>query len=87
MICTCRIATVKTEPFVGQKPGTSGLRKPVTTFSQANYLENFVQCVLEAGLDANRSQNNHALVVGGDGRYHSPAALKTILQQCAANKV
>ena len=36
---------VKTTPYAGQKPGTSGLRKKVREFEQPGYLENFVQAV------------------------------------------
>ena len=44
---------VESSPFEGQKPGTSGLRKKTTVFQQEHYVENFVQCSLEAaGLEA-----------------------------------
>lgn len=36
------ISTIKTQPFEGQKPGTSGLRKKVTVFAQPHYWANFV---------------------------------------------
>ena len=87
------INTIPTQPFEGQRPGTSGLRKKVTVFQQPHYLENFVQALLDVlnGLDAN-SQSGHALhgktlVLGGDGRFHNRAAVQTILKLAAANGV
>jgi phosphoglucomutase len=32
------IQTVKTTPYAGQKPGTSGLRKKVVDFQKPNYV-------------------------------------------------
>jgi phosphoglucomutase len=72
---------VETKPFEGQKPGTSGLRKKVTVFRQPHYLENFVQSIFDA-------QEGHAgrlLVLGGDGRFHNPEAVQTIIRMAAAN--
>jgi phosphoglucomutase len=75
------LRTVKTTPFSDQKPGTSGLRKPVTVFQQAHYLENFVQSIFDT-LDVHEGQT---LVLGGDGRYYNRTAIQTILKMAAAN--
>jgi phosphoglucomutase len=72
---------VTTTPFDDQKPGTSGLRKKVTVFKQAHYLENFVQSTFDA---AGNCQGK-TLVVGGDGRYYNETAIQTILKMAAAN--
>ena len=58
------ILSVQTKPFADQKPGTSGLRKKVRIFQQANYAENFIQSVF----DAVRPEAGATLVIGGDGR-------------------
>ncbi|MDP2829219.1 MAG: alpha-D-glucose phosphate-specific phosphoglucomutase [Sulfuricellaceae bacterium] len=72
---------VSTAPFEGQKPGTSGLRKKVSVFQQAHYLENFVQSIF----DKLENFQGAALVLGGDGRYHNKTAIQTILKMAAAN--
>ena len=72
---------VKTTPFEGQKPGTSGLRKKVEIFRQAHYLENFVQSIF----DTLRDYGGTTLVLGGDGRFHNRTAIQTILRMAAAN--
>ena len=72
-----------TAPFDDQRPGTSGLRKAVTVFRQANYLENFIQ----ATFDCLPGLAGATLVIGGDGRYYNSAAVQTILQMAAANGV
>ena len=75
---------VETKAFAGQKPGTSGLRKKVQEFMQEHYMENFIQCTLEAmGQDLFGS----TLVVGGDGRYGVPLAVDKIIKMAAANQV
>jgi phosphoglucomutase len=73
--------TIQTTPFSGQKPGTSGLRKQVSIFAQANYLENFVQSIFDELGDC----RGETLVLGGDGRYHNDVAIRTIIKMAAAH--
>lgn len=75
------VLTVPTQPFAGQRPGTSGLRKKVTVFEQPHYLENFVQSLFDILPD----RAGQTLVLGGDGRYHNRVAVQTILRMAAAN--
>jgi phosphoglucomutase len=75
------ILQIATQPFAGQRPGTSGPRKKVTVFQQPHYLENFVQALFDI-LPARAGQT---LVVGGDGRFHNRVAVQTILRMAAAN--
>ncbi|MCP4701642.1 MAG: alpha-D-glucose phosphate-specific phosphoglucomutase [Gammaproteobacteria bacterium] len=76
-----RIQEISTSPFAGQKPGTSGLRKKVSVFQQAHYLENFVQSIFDSIGDF----RGQTLVLGGDGRYYNRNAIQTILKMAAAN--
>ncbi|ATX82205.1 phosphoglucomutase [Mariprofundus ferrinatatus] len=76
-----KIHTIATEPFEGQRPGTSGLRKKVKVFQQPHYLENFVQAVFDSIGDF----QGQTLVVGGDGRFYNLQAIQTILRMAAAN--
>lgn len=41
------IDVVETEPIQGMKPGTSGLRKKVEVWQGKNYLENFIQALVD----------------------------------------
>ena len=75
------IQTIRTQPFLDQKPGTSGLRKKVTVFQQPHYLENFVQSIF----DSIEITPNTALTLGGDGRYYNSTAIQTIIKMAAAN--
>ena len=84
------IQTIPTQPFAGQRPGTSGLRKKVTVFTQPHYLENFVQSLLDVlnatGADG-QALNGQTLVLGGDGRFYNRRAVQIILKLAAANGV
>lgn len=75
------VQVVSTQPYLDQKPGTSGLRKKVPTFQQTNYLENFIQSTF----DSLEGYQNQTLVVGGDGRYYNREAIQIILKMAAAN--
>ena len=70
-----------TQPFLDQKPGTSGLRKKVKVFAQANYLENFVQSIF----DSVEIPQGATLTLGGDGRFYNRVAIQTIIKMAAAN--
>lgn len=75
-------SVVKTVPFEDQKPGTSGLRKPVRTFlEKPNYTANFVQCILDI------VENKECLIIGGDSRYYMKEAIDIIVGICAANGI
>ncbi|NHZ64276.1 alpha-D-glucose phosphate-specific phosphoglucomutase [Massilia genomosp. 1] len=75
------IHTVNTTAFAGQRPGTSGLRKKVSEFQQAAYLENFVQSIFNTLGDC----AGQTVVVGGDGRYFNRHAIQVILRMAAAH--
>ena len=75
------IKTIATTPFTDQAPGTSGLRKKVTVFQQAHYVENFVQSIF----DSLEGFAGKTLVVGGDGRFYNREVVQRVLKMAAAN--
>jgi phosphoglucomutase len=77
------VNTITTQPFLDQKPGTSGLRKRVSVFQQPHYLENFVQSIFDSIGDI----QGKTLILGGDGRYYNRQAVQIILKMAAANGV
>ncbi len=83
------MSIVKTQPWPGQKPGTSGLRKKVVEFKQPNYLENFVQSVFDTLATRSDGTTGNCLgkrlVVGGDGRYYNTDAIQIIVRMAVAN--
>ncbi|MEJ1157481.1 alpha-D-glucose phosphate-specific phosphoglucomutase [Prosthecomicrobium sp. N25] len=74
------IRRIPTKPYEGQKPGTSGLRKKVPVFQQPNYVENFVQSIV----DSLEGLAGQTLVVGGDGRYYNREAIQAVIRIAAA---
>ncbi len=76
---------VLTQPFAGQKPGTSGLRKKVVEFKQAHYLENFVQATFNTIGSLEGKCEGKTLVIGGDGRYFNREAIQIIIRMAVAN--
>lgn len=74
-------STIITTPFDDQNPGTSGLRKKVRIFQQANYAENFIQSVFDCAGDIRKK----LLIVGGDGRFLNREIIQILLKMAAAN--
>ena len=75
------IRSFATTPHPGQKPGTSGLRKKVRVFQQANYAENFIQSVF----DVVERPAGATLVIGGDGRFHNRTVIQQAIRMAAGN--
>ena len=69
------------QPFDGQKPGTSGLRKKVREFAQPGYAENFIQAIF----DMVERPDGSTIVIGGDGRFHNRTVIQAALRIAAAN--
>ena len=77
------IRQVDCKPYSDQRPGTAGLRKKVTDFQQPDYLECFVQAVIDI-LDLPAGAT---IVLGGDGRYYNRQAIQIIVAMAAANGI
>ncbi|KAI3388737.1 hypothetical protein SNEBB_003237 [Seison nebaliae] len=77
---TFQVSSIDVTPFTDQKPGTSGLRKKVKHFQQKNYLECFIQSIMDVA-------RPRILLLGGDGRYFNLEAIQTIIRMSAANDV
>lgn len=82
-----KVETIKTKPFLDQKPGTSGLRKLVTVFQQPHYLENFIQSTFDSLETIEGPIKGQTIVLGGDGRYYNRQAIQIILKMAAANGI
>ncbi|MBZ5594129.1 MAG: alpha-D-glucose phosphate-specific phosphoglucomutase [Acidobacteriia bacterium] len=81
------MTAVTVNPFAGQRPGTSGLRKKTREFMQPGYLEAFVQSAFNAlrgSVSGDFSKST--LVVGGDGRYYNKEAIQKILHIAIGNE-
>ncbi|KMS94379.1 hypothetical protein BVRB_022000, partial [Beta vulgaris subsp. vulgaris] len=72
------------ETYQDQRPGTSGLRKRVETFSNGTYLHNFVQAIIDCIPDDPGSRQK-PIIVSGDGRYFNKEASQIIIAMLAAN--
>ena len=75
------IESYPSQPFDGQKPGTSGLRKKVREFAQPGYAENFIQAIF----DTVERPDGSTIVIGGDGRFHNRTVIQAALRIAAAN--
>ena len=67
-------------PFLDQKPGTSGLRKSTLKFQEEHYLEIFIEAIFKSL----KNLRGSTLVVGGDGScllYTSPSPRDGLLSR------
>tara|TARA_B100000700_G_C15039236_1_gene854446 strand:+ start:658 stop:2295 length:1638 start_codon:yes stop_codon:yes gene_type:complete len=71
------------QPFVDQKPGTSGLRKSYSRFQEKHYLESFIESIFQILENVQGS----TIIVGGDGRLGNRHAIKQIIKIAQAHGV
>lgn len=83
---------VETIPIPGMRPGTSGLRKKVEIWQAVddenkNYVENFIQSLIETAKESNDGEMLDTVIVAGDGRYFNSEAMQIICRVLAGNGV
>eukprot|EP00978_Attheya_sp_CCMP212_P023254 scaffold70817_cov26-Attheya_sp.AAC.1 len=67
------ILEVSTTPIPGMRPGTSGLRKKVEVWqgldddANKNYVENFIQSLIDTAQASNGDKMIDTVIVAGDG--------------------
>jgi phosphoglucomutase len=83
IVSTIEIIRIACPPFMDQRPGTAGLRKKVSVFSQPHYLEMFTQAIFTTL----RLPEGARLVIGGDGRYFNSEAIQRLMAVAVANGV
>ena len=79
------ITKISTLPYDSQKPGTGGLRAKTQAFMEPNYLENFLQSVVNVWKAKGMAFDT--FVVAGDGRYPGVEFLPKIIKLLAANGI
>mmetsp|Transcript_3075 Transcript_3075/g.4217 ORF Transcript_3075/g.4217 Transcript_3075/m.4217 type:complete len:524 (-) Transcript_3075:107-1678(-) len=86
------VVDVPTTPIAGMKPGTSGLRKKVEVWQAVddvnkNYVENFIQSLVDTAKESNGGEMIDTVIVAGDGRYFNDEAIQIIAKVLAGNGV
>jgi len=77
---------IQTNPYHGQKPGTSGLRKKTSEAMENLYTENFIQSIFDIWTQEELAKKN-VLVLGGDGRYFNDVVIKKAIRIAAAHGI
>lgn len=86
------VKEVDTTPIEGMRPGTSGLRKKVEVWqavdaTNTNYVENFIQSLVDTAVEDNDGKPLDTLIVAGDGRYFNAEAIQIICRVLAGNGI